>query len=515
MKSHPDPAKPQEVELKLYLPSADVVSLAERLARTPPLRRRKVTHLQLHNMYYDTPDQQLRQQRAVLRLRRVGDAAQPQWLQTFKTGVADTSALSSRGEWESPVSTPELSRLALNDSPWAELDPDGRLFAALVPCFVTVFARSSWQVAGRDGSVVEVALDQGHIEANGQRAPICELELELKAGQPGALFALAQQIARSVAVMPANLSKAQRGFLLAQNGLNQPQHSQLPALSARQPMLLLAQQLLRHTFAQFTNNLDSLRVSEDPEVVHQARIGWRRFKTNLRLFNKVVSVLPQPPLDDLQVLLSSLGELRNLDVARTQTLPALASAYAMGDAQRAQRWQALIQTLAQAADVQRQAARHALQLPSVGASLLAWAHWLENLSAAAPLEPAQHDVRNWAKRRVLRLNQQLDLAQQVATTPEQWHRVRILAKRLRYSSEAIGDLLPRRLAKHAAQQAAAMQDKLGAARDIAQASALLARLETDRGLVEFLRGVAVGAAASVKAESASQREHLRRGSVLD
>jgi inorganic triphosphatase YgiF len=486
---------PQELELKLYLPCADPADMAQRLARTPPLCQHQTTHQQLHNVYYDTPDQQLRQQRAVLRLRRVGDAAQPQWLQTFKTGASDTSALSRRGEWESPVATPELSRQALHEGPWAALDPDGSLFAALVPCFVTAFERSSWLVSWRDGGVVEVALDQGHIEANGRRAPICELELELKAGQPTALFELASELARSVALLPANMSKSQRGFLLAQDGLYQPFYSQLPPLSAGLPIRLLAQQLLQHMFAQFTNNLDSLRVSDDPEVVHQARIGWRRFKTNLRLFKKVILVPAQPPLNGLQVLLSSLSELRNMDVALTQTLPMLASAYAMGDAGRAQSWQALMETLAQATHLQRDAARHALQLTAVGASLLAWTQWLETLSVGKPILPTQKTgLRPWATRRVVRLNQQLAFVQQTANTPAQWHRVRIIAKRLRYSSEAIRDLLPRRLAKQAQRQAAAVQNSLGAARDIALASELVARLAVDGGMVEFLRGVAVGSA---------------------
>ncbi len=493
MNSHHKPAMPQEVELKLYLLSADPASLAHQLARTPPLRRRKVTQQQLHNIYFDTPDQQLRQQRAVLRLRRVGEAARPQWLQTFKTGAANSSALSRRGEWESPVATPALSRLALNASPWAELDPDDRLFAALVPCFVTVFERCTWLVHWRDGSLVEVALDRGHIEASGRRAPICELELELKSGQPDALFALAHELARGVAVMPATMSKAQRGFLLAQDGLNLAHHARLPALPKGLPLPLLAQHLLRHLFAQFTNNLDSLRVSDEPEVVHQARVGWRRFKSGMRLFRKVLAMSAPPALDDLQPLLADLGELRNMDVTCGQILPALASAYAMGDARRTQVWQAMMETLTQAAAAQRTAVRQTLQWPGAGSNLLALTHWLESLTAATPvLQAPKTTLRHWATRRMVRLSRQLALAQQQACTPQQWHRVRILAKRLRYNSEAVHDLLPRRLAKRGEQQAATIQDKLGAARDLAQASALLARLEVDPSLVEFLRGVAVG-----------------------
>lgn len=501
---------PQEVELKLYLPSADPASLAQRLAHTPLLRRRKPARQVLHNIYYDTSDQRLRQQRAVLRLRRVGDDTQPQWLQTFKTGARDNSALSRRGEWESPVDVPTLSRQALESTPWADLDPDGRLFAALKPCFVTVFERTAWLVRRRDGSVVEVALDLGHIEANGQRTPICELELELKAGTTAALFAMAQEITLSVAVLPASMSKAERGFLLAQDGLNQPHHADLPALSAKLPVQLLAQQVLRNMLSQFTRNLDSLRVSDDPEVVHQARIGWRRFKSGLRFFNKVLPLAAPPVSEALRHLLTGLGELRNLDVARTETLPALASAYAMGDSRRAQSWHTLTQALVQASALQRQRVRHTLQQPDVGASLLAITHWLETLPASEPMALTRKaSWRHWAKHRILRLQQQLQHVQDAAHTPEQWHRVRILAKRLRYNSEALHDLLPRRLARRCTDQATKLQTSLGAARDITQASVLLDKLELDHGIVEFLRGVAVGADPPLRQESSHAHSENR------
>lgn len=492
------PPAPQEVELKLSLPLADSQSLTRLLARVPVLARRKATHQSLYNIYYDTPDQRLRQQRAVLRLRRVGDATSPHWLQTFKTGASDASALSQRGEWESPLPGAALSHQALAATPWAEMDADGSLFAALVPCFVTAFERTAWLVRRRDGSVVEVALDLGQVETTGQSAPICELELELKAGQPAALFEIAQEIARSVAVLPANMSKAQRGFLLAQGGLHQvhqPQRAQSPHLRQNMPVWLVAQQVLRSAFAQFTSNLDSLRVSDNPEVVHQARVGWRRFKSALHQFKKSLLQPAPTPSEALRSLLASLGELRNLDVAQSETLPALASAYVLGDAQRAQSWQAMTTALAQATEQQRQTVRQALQRPALGVSLLTMVQWLEDCFADQQGAPRHKEaVRTWAKRRTQRLRRQLEDAQKLAGTPEQWHRVRLLAKRLRYSMEDLQGLLPRRLAKHGAQQATAMQNRLGAARDMAQVSVLVAKLDCDACLVEFLRGVAVGAA---------------------
>jgi inorganic triphosphatase YgiF len=482
----------QELELKLYLASTNTSALGKQLARASGLSRRKATHQVLHNIYYDTPDQQLRKLRVVLRLRRIGDSAKPQWLQTLKLDAGDASALSCRGEWESPVAGAHLSVAALKGTPWKDFDIEGSLFLALVPCFETVFERMTWLVRKRDGSVIEVAFDLGYIEAGGKRTPICELELELKVGHCAALFDLAQEIARSIAVLPANMSKAQRGFLLMQDGLNLPQvaqsHHQIGELS----IPLVAQRFFRDMFVQFTNNLDSFRVSDDPEVVHQARVGWRRFKSGIHLFKKIVPI--PPSLDGLHTLVTSLGELRNLEVALTETLPALTNAYVMGDEQRAQSWQALLETLKRATEQRRDSVRNALQLPTVGASLLAIAQWLENLSEFEEL-PTVHrgTARHWAERQILRLNKQMEKARTEAETLDQWHQVRILAKRLRYSSEAMRELLPRKLAKDYTSNAAAIQSRIGAKRDLAQASALVTKLNLDRCIAEFLRGVVIGA----------------------
>jgi CHAD domain-containing protein len=90
----------------------------------------------------------------------------------------------------------------------------------------------------------------------------------------------------------------------------------------------------------------------------------------------------------------------------------------------------------------------------------------------------------------------MELARQGASTPESFHRVRILAKRLRYGTEALSDLLPKTLVKSYCQQASSLQSGIGATRDITQASELAARMEVDREIVGFLRGVALGASLS-------------------
>lgn len=498
MKSAAPSVRSQEIELKLALPANDAARLAAQLARSPALARRKASQQSLHNIYYDTPEQTLRQQRVALRVRRVGSVAQPRWLQTLKTGGRADSALSQRGEWEVALPGAALSRKALKATPWSGLDPDGSVFAALAPCFETHFERTCWRVRRRDGSVVEVALDIGQIVAGDTRASICELELELLAGAPAALFELARQLAASVAVLPLSASKAERGYALAQGTLDAPLNAQPPPLSPDLTPPEAARCVLREMFSQFTANLNALRRSDEPELVHQARIGWRRFRSAVRLFKPVLANDAPPSWAPLQALLSCLGHMRDLDVARSDTLPPWAEAYAAGEARRAEAWQAMLRHLDDAAMLQRKAVRYALREPAVGACLLAFTEWLESVPAASPADAARPGIssslRPWARRRILRLHDQLKRARRDSATPEQQHRVRILAKRLRYGIEALRPLLTKRRGQRWYQQALDLQSRLGATRDVGQAAALVAQLEVERGLVEFLRGLAAGLA---------------------
>lgn len=497
MKTPAPVPRPEEIELKLALPTADPQGLVRRLARAPLLARRKPTRQPLHNIYYDTPGQDLYEERVALRLRRVGSSTDPQWRQTLKMGGRSDSALSHRGEWEVPLAGAELSREALEATPWPEFDPDGSRFEALAPCLVTAFERTAWSVRRRGGSVVEVSLDIGQIVAGDQCTPLCELEFELVAGEPSALFEVAQQIARSVAVLPLNVSKGERGYALLQDRLMQPLRARPPVLAEGMTLPLAAQSVLREMFCQFTSNLNLLVQTDDPEVLHQARVGWRRFKSAVRLFKPGFAAGQLPDWQPLAPLLGFIGELRDLDVARTKTLPALADAYCAGNVQRAEKWQAMLRTLSDAVRLQRQSVAQALEVPAVGVTLLAITHWLEDLPKQPG--PAGHDadtsrrpLRHWARQRIRRLHRKLERALADSAPAQSLHRARLLAKRLRYAIEALQPVLSQRQTKRWLTQAIQLQTDIGSARDLQQASVLAARLEVDPGLAEFLRGVVAG-----------------------
>ncbi|MDB5884348.1 MAG: adenylate cyclase [Polaromonas sp.] len=491
MKSTAPVPRPEEIELKLFLPTSDPQGLARRLARLPVLARRKSTQQQLHNIYHDTPGQDLARERVALRVRRVGSSNHPQWLQTLKMGGRSDSALSHRGEWEVPLPDAELSQAMLEATPWPQFDPDGRIFQALAPCLVTAFERTSWSVRKPDGSVVEVSLDIGQIVSGDKSAPICELELELVAGHPAALFEIARQIAATLAVMPLNISKGERGYALLEDRLHAPLRARPPALKAGMSLPVAAQSVLREMFCQFTTNLYRLNHTDDPEVLHQARVGWRRFKSALRLFKPALATDQLPSWLPLKPLLSFIGELRDLDVARIDTLPLFEAAYAGDSPVRQEKWQAMMQALSEAARLRRKSIGYALEVPAVGATLLAFTQWLEALPRQ---DPALLPLKPWARQRVGRLHGKMKTALKDTGHPERLHEARIFAKRLRYVMEAVQPLLPRKTRKSWLAQATRLQKDIGLTRDVQQASALAAKLEMDPGLAEFLRGVAAGQA---------------------
>jgi len=202
-----------EREIKLLLPAAQVKAAGQWfVARTGNEGRA----IKLSNIYFDTPQLALAASKSALRLRHTPDG----WLQTFKTVGSAANGLHSRHEWEMPVAGEALAIDALLrecDEP-AAAQALREAAPQLIELFRTDFTRTLWQV-NVDGSEVEAAIDQGNVlaEVNGElrRAPISEIELELKSGDEAALHALSSELGKQIAgLAPENISKAQRGYQL-------------------------------------------------------------------------------------------------------------------------------------------------------------------------------------------------------------------------------------------------------------------------------------------------------------
>lgn len=201
----------KETEIKLRASRETLAALREH----PLLKKRNKSGWQRHelfNQYYDTPERDLAQAKVALRLRRDGD----QHIQTLKSRGQSVAGLSERNEWDWYLDKPKLDTKQLTDDCWpaALAGVDKK---TLKPIFTTDFVREKAEIAwgrGKAKVVIEAALDLGKVVAGKQSEEICELELELRQGEPQALLELAVELAAELALMPCDISKAERGYRL-------------------------------------------------------------------------------------------------------------------------------------------------------------------------------------------------------------------------------------------------------------------------------------------------------------
>lgn len=288
-----------EIELKLELTreAADQVEASGVLPGEPQKAQQR-------SIYFDTPDGDLAKAGLSLRIRRSGRKR----IQTVKAGGASAAGLFARSEWERPVKddTPILDET----TPIAALLGGG--VAAVAPVFQVEIERSSWLIAEGD-TMIELVLDRGEVVVGDRRSPICEIELELKSGDPAALFAFACKIDAVAPVRLGVLTKAERGFRL-----NGPEPTMVKAdpvvlagdATATQAFGLIIQSCLR----QFRLNEALLLASRNPGALHQARVALRRLRSAFAVFEPMMKEGGADLREELDWLASGFGDARNLDV---------------------------------------------------------------------------------------------------------------------------------------------------------------------------------------------------------
>ncbi len=135
-----------------------------------------------------------------------------------------------------------------------------------------------------------MALDVGEVLAGKRSQPICEIELELKAGQPDALFALALDWAGQFDCVPFDISKAERGVRLAHDLAAAPVKSVPLSLNRGMSVEDGFAAMVQACLTQFQANLPGVLASDDIEYVHQARVALRRLRAVLARVSSGVRV---------------------------------------------------------------------------------------------------------------------------------------------------------------------------------------------------------------------------------
>ncbi|WP_261834696.1 CYTH and CHAD domain-containing protein [Vibrio ishigakensis] len=198
-----------EIELKFFVSPEFSDVLKQKLTEQKILQQNT---RDLGNTYFDTQDNWLRQHDTGMRIRRFDDV----FVQTVKTSGRVVAGLHQRPEYNAEHSSNNPDPSLHPDDIWPEGRSVAELSEQLTPIFATNFNRELWLIGMADGSQVEVVFDQGEVVAGENTTPICEVELELKSGQTDALFTLARQLSEEGGVRLGNLSKAARGYRLAQ-----------------------------------------------------------------------------------------------------------------------------------------------------------------------------------------------------------------------------------------------------------------------------------------------------------
>ena len=459
----------QEKELKFEIDAAAAQRLEQILlvrpgAKGPPKPQSLVS------VYYDTPDCAVKQAGLGVRVREAGG----KHIQTVKS---DSEGLSVRGEWEREVGGPGLDMAALKDTPAGALikDIEGRIG----PAFATRVERTAYVV--RQGrSKIEAAIDRGRIEAADRTLPLCELELELKAGPQAGLYTLARRLADAAPLRLSFVTKAERGYRLAAGqttgeAVKQARVKLDAGMSVRQAFQAIAASALR----QWTANAGVLATARRPEALHQLRVALRRLRTAMKLFEPVVADDAYARLvTELKWLAGELDLGRDTDVLIEETFRPAAQALhdqtgmaGLGERllkARTKAYDRVVKTLGQP--------RHLNLMLEVAA-------WIECGRWADPADPrhgplADRQIALLAGEGLDKLRRQVKKRGKGLKTldPERRHKLRIRAKRWRYALEFFSGLYPhdRERLRTMLEALKALQDGLGALNDL--------KVARDRGL---------------------------------
>lgn len=341
--------------------------------------------------------------------------------------------------------------------------------AVLAPVARLRTRRRGVEVRDADGHpLVEVDDDEVSV-MDGPRlaARFRELEVELREGSADGLLASVVDRLRAAGASPAGSTPK----LLRALGprAQEPADAAVPRLDAGATMADVVRAAVASATTRLVAHDPGVRLGEDAEDVHQARVAVRRLRSDLRTFRPVLDAEATAALrEELSELAADLGEVRDADVLlerlqrQSAELPEADPAAAAG----------LLDRLARS----REEARRRLLTVLDGDGYVAILDRLVAASAAPPClpeadEPADRALRGLVRRPWSHLRSAVD---KLADDPpvDDLHEIRILAKRCRYAAEAAAPVVGKP-ARRLARAVAEVQGVLGDLNDAVVAEAWL------------------------------------------
>ncbi len=451
---------PLEIEIKLAATPAMLETL-----RTHPQLAGEDRTATLITTYFDTRGRRLRRGGAALRIRDGGESRE----QTLKLVSSRGSAV-RRNEWNVAAAgeCPKLS-----DFPENARSALAKLLGGetLEPVATTRIERTTRRLNFGD-STIEIAFDVGTIQAGGRQEDVCELEMELVEGKLADVIALALRLPLGPELKWSVSSKAERCQALAYDLPPAAAYARPVKLSPAMDVAQGFQAIAWNCLEQLLANYSLVIASNDPDVVHQARVAIRRLRAAGSLFADITGDEAGPVLRaELKAVASALGPARDLQVLFER----VAAASRDGDADFGE----VLTHLATQRDKAMASVRAMLAAEPFQRLLFEFAAWLEagdwltrkgETGGDQQLRPFAAAVLSRRRRKLRRVRDRL------ADLPDAYrHRLRIQAKKMRYATTFFASLFSgKTAAKHQAAFAKALgrlQDSLGELNDMAVAAA--------------------------------------------
>lgn len=178
----------------------------------------------LENTYLDTSDMDFRRRTGMIRVRHYKGSTDDYYEFTVKYGGGVSEGFHKRYEWNARSEDDKFSIERFKSLVTAESDPSDMLSEAfgdlkdedLNPICANSFNRTIYNLAFGD-STIEACFDYGLItNSDGSKTDeICELELELKSGDPADIDQLAKIINAKTGCVPLDNTKYGRTLKLA------------------------------------------------------------------------------------------------------------------------------------------------------------------------------------------------------------------------------------------------------------------------------------------------------------
>ena len=329
--------------------------------------------------------------------------------------------------------------------------------STLVPVASLSTLRRRVQLKNREGAVLAEVVDDDVSVIQGLRVQSRFREVEVELRDPSAERLLEPILARLRDAGAADEDQASKVVrALGARATAAPEVDPIPVSSTS-----TAGELVRHILAVSVASLlrhdPGVRLGDDPEDVHRARVATRRLRSQLRTFRSLLDQDWANALrEDLRWLGAGLGSVRDRQVM-SQRLRGRTTALIEDDGP-------VVAELADELQAESEEARGRLVLDMRSDRYIDLVERLVDASRAPALvaeaqQPAATAVPALARRDWKRLRKGVS-GMPDSPADMQLHRTRILAKRVRYAAEA-GAPIVGKVASQLADAAAGLQDVLG------------------------------------------------------